>query len=227
MDDADDSTTASAASAAVRFSVESSARAWCGGMYSERARSRMAGDKPNFSATSNARLSRHSPSSTVHECVTSPSSSDTRFMRMRASPTPKSSTTCRCVEKNPRHPRKCNTSRSAPANLAPSSGSVPRPNSSTMTRLLAVACFSIASASFSSIPHELIPSAGLSAVAIRRKYASKRGTTAEVAGTRRPQLARRATAAVARKSVDFPLMFGPVRRTSWSSANVFASTTGS
>ena len=63
-----------------------------------------------------------------------------------------------------------------------------------------------------STPKEDFPSFGASYAVFRRKITSNAGTTADEAGTHKPQLASSAAAVTVRSRVDFPAMFAAVSR---------------
>ena len=177
---------------------------------------------PMSVAVCSARLSRHSPGTTRHVgasrrvCSASSSVSTVSTVSILARVTNgdtrrgRSSTPCRCVANMPRAPAASSASMTAPPMAVPCAASVPRPSSSMNTSDLGVTTSSIVLTSAISTAYDERPSAGESVLDIRATRLSKCGTTAVSAGTNRPQFDRSAAHAVARRTVLFPAMFGPV-----------------
>ena len=113
----------------------------------------------------------------------------------------------------PRAPAASSASTTAPPIAVPCAASVPLPSSSMNTSDSGVTTSSIARTSAISTAYELRPSAGESVLDMRTTRLSKCGTAAASAGTNRPHAASSADAAVVRRTVLLPAMFGPVNRT--------------
>mmetsp|Transcript_12236 Transcript_12236/g.35885 ORF Transcript_12236/g.35885 Transcript_12236/m.35885 type:complete len:203 (-) Transcript_12236:1598-2206(-) len=128
---------------------------------------------------------------------------------------------CRCVANMPDKPPSSMASKTAPARAVPSRGLVPRPNSSTNTKLRSPQLLSILATSPISAPKADFPSVGTSADAPRTKRESnRRRYDSPLTGAARPQIESSAAAAVERMSVLFPLMLGAVSRYSPSRVKV-------
>src|SRR5579875_3921030 len=92
----------------------------------------------------------------------------------------------------------------------PSKVAVPRPTSSSRTRLAGVAVLRMAATSLISTRNVERPRARLSEAPMRVKMRSTRGKRASVAGTKLPICAMMTMSAAWRRYVDFPPMLGPV-----------------
>ena len=97
----------------------------------------------------------------------------------------------------------------AHASASPSYVAVPRPISSSTTRLRDVAVFRITAVSVISTMNVDRPRARLSAAPMRVNTRSTMLSVAESAGTNDPICARITIAAACRRYVDLPPMFGP------------------
>ena len=112
-------------------------------------------------------------------------------------------------------------SRTAPANLVPSRGEVPRPSSSTNTNDLGPEQRNRAAKSPISAPKALLSSDGTSADAPLKNKVSKRDILdSEERGAQKPHTVSKAAAAADLIKVDFPDMLGAVKRIMEDKSNV-------